>query len=218
MLTPTLRPIRGLLALALLIAGCAPLLPMGFPTQSPDAIPTIVAQTAAAAATQTAAALPTATFTPTITLTPTETPIPPTETPTPTPTFIFVLATDTATPTIESGGTVGSSTTYRCIVLAQTPPNGTTLAPNTDFDWMWRVENTGTRTWGDTEVDYRYLSGDRFHKKEIYDLPRDVYPGETIELIVDMIAPGETGTYTTTWSLRVGKKTFCPVTLTINVQ
>jgi hypothetical protein len=67
-------------------------------------------------------------------------------------------------------------------------------------------------------VDYNYLTGDKFHKVAAYDLGQTVKFGETIELIVDMTAPKNAGTYTTNWALQVGSEAFCTLSLTIVVR
>jgi len=46
----------------------------------------------------------------------------------------------------------------------------------------------------------------------------NVTVGESIDLGVDMQAPKNSGTYTTTWIMRAGSKTFCNMTLTIVVK
>jgi hypothetical protein len=46
----------------------------------------------------------------------------------------------------------------------------------------------------------------------------NVNVGESIDLGVDMQAPKDSGTYTTTWTMRAGSKTFCTMTLTIVVK
>jgi Ig-like domain-containing protein len=182
------------------------------PTLDPNAVVTYIAETAHAASTETARALPT--FTPTITFTST-----PRSTNTPEPTatatIIFILASPTSmVPTI-----VTSDKNYACQVLSVTPVNGTTFLSRTDFDAKWKVLNVGKRLWDKGAVDYLYLSGDKFHKVAGYDLPKAVKPGESLDLIVDMLAPKDSGSYTTNWIMQVnGANNFCPMSLTINVK
>jgi len=88
----------------------------------------------------------------------------------------------------------------------------------TDFDGNWKVKNIGKKNWDKNNVDYVYLSGDKFHKVAGYDLGQTVNVGTTTELIVDMIAPKNSGTYTTNWTLRVGTNNFCTMSLTIVVR
>ena len=67
-------------------------------------------------------------------------------------------------------------------------------------------------------MDYVYSSGDKFHVISGYDLAKHVPVGGTIDLIANMRAPKGMGTYHTTWTLRRGSRTFCPLTLTIVVR
>jgi hypothetical protein len=67
-------------------------------------------------------------------------------------------------------------------------------------------------------VDYIYSSGAKIHKVSGYDLDSNVRVGNTIEVGVDMQAPKDPGTYTTTWTMRAGNRTFCTMTLTIAVD
>jgi hypothetical protein len=203
-----------LTALALIMA-CAPsLVTPSVPTMDPGAVGTFIAQTVQVAATQTAAAIPTLTPTPTITPTVnTETPLP-----TATSTVIFILSTPTplVLPTSTSGGT--SSQNYSCQVTRVSPANGSTFDPRDDFDAIWTVRNNGQKNWDRNSVDYIYSSGDKIHKVSGYDLDENVRTGNSIDLGVDMQAPKNTGTYSTTWTMRAGSKTFCTLTLTIAVK
>jgi len=184
------------------------------PTIDPNAIGTYIVQTANAASTRTAAAMPTLTFTPTIT------PTQPTDTPEPTATntVVFVFSSPTAAVLPTSTAADISNRAYACQILSLTPANGTSFADRTEFDAVWKVRNIGQRNWNKDSVDYAYLSGDRIHKVEAYDLNITIRVGETTDLIVDMIAPKNSGTYTTNWTMRVGTENFCNMSLTIVVR
>ncbi|HSB01521.1 MAG TPA: NBR1-Ig-like domain-containing protein [Anaerolineales bacterium] len=203
-----------LTALALIMA-CVPSLTTGSaPTVDPGAINTLIVQTANAAATQTAVALPSATATQTIV--PTRNTATATPTATATVIFIFFSPTPLITSTFEASGS--RSDTYACQVTRVSPPNGTVFPPRQDFNAFWVVKNIGKRKWDRTSVDYAFASGDKIHKISSYDLTDNVASGNMLDLGVDMQAPKDPGTYTTTWTMRVGQKTFCPLNLTIEVQ
>ena len=214
--------ISWLLVLGIVLA-CVPSLATPLPPADPGAINTFIAQTVNAASSQTAAAMPTSTYTPTFTPTPRNTDTP---TPTSTATVIFILSTPTplVIPTftvVSSGGGGGgesSSQNYACQILSVSPANGTAFSPRADFDGVWRVKNIGQKAWDHTSVDYRYTSGDKIHKVAIYDLSANVPKNGTTDVIVDMVAPKNAGTYSTTWNLYVGSKSFCTMTLRIVVQ
>ena len=207
-------------ALVLVMACVVPnIAPPSVPTVNPGAVNTFIAQTVIAAGTRTAAAMPS--ITPTATLTPIQNT--PTSSPTITPTVIFVLSTPTplVIPTftgLPSSGGDSSSANYACRITKVTPANGTSFGPRDDFDAVWTVRNIGQKNWDRNTVDYIYSSGDQFHKISGYDLSKNVKIGESLDLGVDMQAPKNSGTYTTTWTMRAGDKTFCSMTLTIVVK
>ena len=211
MITRSHRMLTTLLVIVLLLA-CAPMAvatPPVPPTFDPFSLNTMIAQTAGAAATQTFVLQPT--LTPTVTVTKT-----PTETPTSTPTFVFVLFTPTVpslTPTLEI-----SSNPYACRLASQDPADKSVVGKGADFAALWRVINVGANAWDGNSVDYHYFSGAKLHKESVYDLPASVPTGGQIDIIVNMKAPKEADTYTTTWSLRAGKEEFCKLKLTIEVE
>ena len=223
MANPKVKYLIWFTALALIMA-CVPTLAVpSVPTTDPNAISTYIAQTANVASSRTAAAMPT--FTPTATFTPT-----PRNTDTPEPTatstviFRFFTPTSivpTSTQSSSGGGGSGGATsnkTYACEIISITPANGTSFGSRVEFDAKWKVKNNGKSDWDKNSVDYIYLSGDKFHKVAAYDLGKTVTPGEIADIVVDMQAPKNPGTYTTTWTLRVGSDTFCKMSLTIAVQ
>jgi hypothetical protein len=182
----------------------------------PAAVNTFIAQTVNAAASQTAASIPTITPSPTITPTVnTETPLP-----TATSTVVFVLSTPTrlVIPTFTNVGGGTSNEDFSCQVTRVTPANGSTFDPRADFDAVWTVRNNGQQNWDRNSVDFVYDSGDKLHKVSGYDLAENVRTGNSIDVGVDMRAPRNDGTYTTTWVLRVGNNEFCTLRLTIVVR
>jgi hypothetical protein len=198
----------------ILIMACVPTIaaPPAVSTTDPNAINTIIAQTANVAASQTAAALPT--FTPTA-LTPTPRN---TDTPEPTATATVLFLFYTSTPVVLPGTSVVSSKHYDCEVQSVTPANGSAFGSRASFDAAWKVKNIGTKDWDKNSVDYAYLSGDKFHKVAVYDLDTTMVSGEIRTLTVAMQAPKNSGTYTTNWTLRISAVNFCTMSLTIVVR
>ena len=213
-----------LLTAIVFVLACGPAIATPIPTADPNEINTIIALTANAALTQTSAARPTSTFTPT--LTPTRPS--PTASPTATSTVIFILSTPTmqVVPTFTfisntgggSSGSGSSSANYACQILSVSPPNGSSMDENTDFDANWSVKNIGQKAWDRNSVDFVYFSGAKINKVAGYDLNSNVNSGSTTTLGADMVAPRDTGTYSTTWTLRVGDNDFCKMSLTIVVK
>lgn len=203
----------------ILVMACAPTIATPFPTADPNAVNTFIAQTANVASSQTAAAQPTSTFTPS----PTPTRLTDTPSPTTTSTVIFILSTPTplVIPTftfISTGGGGSSTANYACQIISVSPANGTSMDEETDFDTTWRVKNIGQKNWDRNSVDFVYDSGAKIHKRPGYDLSANVKTGDTTDLGVDMVAPDDNGTYTTSWELRVGDTDFCKMSLTIVVK
>lgn len=194
--------------------GVAPIIP----TTDPNAIATFIVQTVNAAFTRTAAAVPTLTPTATFTPTPRFTNTPE---PTATSTIIFILSSPTARVTVIPATSTLAETSdqaFSCQVISVTPANGTSFAGRTDFDVTWRVRNNGQRNWNKDNVDLLYLDGTRMHKVELYDLQETIRRGEIVDLTVDMVAPKNSNTYATRWTLRAGNETFCTMSLTIVVK
>lgn len=210
---PRNNKIISLLTTILLMLACVPTLPTSsapIPTFDANAPLTAIVRTAGAAMTQTAQFAP-PTLTPTVT--PTRTAFP---TETITPTFIFVLPTSTVPPTQIPAGSSGLE--LECQVLSQDPPNNTIVSLHSTFTAKWIVANVGTKTWPSDNTDYRYFSGDKFHLQPIYDFEKSVVAGDSIELVVAMQAPNQTGTFTTSWRISIGNERFCSMNITIIVS
>lgn len=98
------------------------------------------------------------------------------------------------------------------------PANGTSFNPRDDFDAVWKVKNIGQKNWDRNSVDYFYSSGAKLHKVAGYDLSGNVSVGSTTDIIVDMTAPKDPGSYSTTWSVQASSKSFCNLSLRITVK
>jgi hypothetical protein len=85
-----------------------------------------------------------------------------------------------------------------------TVPDGTVLVPGASFVKAWRLRNSGTCTWTTGYQFYDTYSGSpgtRISAPQSINIPREVAPGETVDLSVDMNAPGEEGEYTSQWRM-----------------
>ncbi len=102
--------------------------------------------------------------------------------------------------------------------VSQTIPSGW-VNTRDDFDLTWTVKNTSNTTWDINSVDYKYVSGTQMHKYgNLYDLPQTVKPGETVKIVVDVLAPNQAGTYAVNWAIVQGKTTLCTLPATIYVK
>ncbi len=135
----------------------------------------------------TQAAMPTATAT----LTPTETPVPPTPTPT-------VTQTPVPTATKTKPPIPCNNITFKGDV---TVPDGTEFEAGASFTKTWLLQNTGTCTW---TKDYKlvFVSGNAMSGPASQKLNVEVKPGETLQISVNLVAPGESGTHTGYWMLQ----------------
>jgi hypothetical protein len=210
---------RGLviLALALMIAGCTtPTAVVVPPTQDIPAVRTESAQTVVAKLTIEAALNPTATAA-------VEEPQPVVVTATPAPatataaepvvaataTLALPQATATLAPTaaatLSGGGVMYATATRRAgpdqaQLLEQRPTDGTKFNAGEVFDVAWTFKNIGTSTWN-INYDYRFDRGAGMSASDLYALPREVKPGETITLYADYVAPATAGRYVDYWEL-----------------
>jgi len=166
---------------------------------------------------------PSPTLSPTITNTPTPTNtlIPPlTQAPTSTPTNTFT-PTPTATyyypgpgpiPWPTSGPGPGpippgpGSCNKADLVRDITIPDGVVMPPDKSFVKIWRIKNLGNCTWT-TKYAFVFYRGDRLKGDSDY-LPRQVRPGQSIDIEVKMRTPEQEGTYKGDWLLDSGYETF----------
>lgn len=74
-------------------------------------------------------------------------------------------------------------------------PDGTSFAPGTLFRKTWRIKNSGTCAWNTPDVSLVFESGERMNAPASVALPTVVYPGQTVDISVDMTAPSAAGHY-----------------------
>ncbi len=79
-------------------------------------------------------------------------------------------------------------------------PDGTVLGPSTDFTKIWRIKNIGTCVWG-SRYAVEFVSGDRMEASRNVPIGQTVYPGDTVDIEVDMVAPNKSGRYQGEWIL-----------------
>lgn len=174
------------LLFALLLSACS-----AIGTGQQNAAETAAAQTVAAAQTGTVVAEVNMEATQ---LSQTETALAmPTNTPEPSPT-----PTLTATPTEEIGDPLCN---FGGFVEDVTVEDRSVLDPDTPFEKVWRLENLGECTW---TTDYRvvFVSGYQMEAPTSTNLAANVAPGETVDISLNMVSPGQPGVYTGYWELQ----------------
>lgn len=156
---------------------------------------------------------------------------------TPEPTFEpLIIITDTPLPTstntpVRSGGGSGSSggsgnssgssgSAYSCAIVAEKPYDGATFKPGDSFDKSWTIKNTGTVTW-EANWEFEYKSGDDISPTGDFLIGKQVRPGDTITLVIDVDVPAvaykDSGKiFVMTWSLNNGSH-FCTPYVAITV-
>jgi len=82
-----------------------------------------------------------------------------------------------------------------------TIPDGTVLGRGAYFTKVWRIQNIGTCTWT-PYFSVVFISGDRLDASSINPISNYVYPGNYIDLAVNMTAPTRDGHYEGFWELR----------------
>lgn len=198
----TIVQIVFIVNLLLLFSACTalPSQPTSAPTPDLDLVRTEAAQTVVAKITFAAALNPSATST----AMPANTSTPTVQATASSATVLPTLA-PTATRRVSSGGAVYPTITKtpytdQAQLVSQNPADYVVLSPNQDFDARWTIKNVGQRTWN-TQFYYAYVSGEKGSAGTFYYIPHAVPVGGEVELIVDMVAPSQPGTYTTNWRL-----------------
>lgn len=138
-----------------------------------------------------------------------------TNTPTPNPTTINQIPTDVPTVTVtqipatptQPAPTVIPATPTRIPPTATpipcyqvkfvqdiTIPDGTKIVAGNSFTKTWRIRNSGSCTW-DTRFDIAFVDGTQMTSGRVWDLTKEVKPGETVDISIDMTAPSTVGSY-----------------------
>jgi hypothetical protein len=153
--------------------------PTNIPTPDLNPLRTEVAATVLAQVPQLCALTPTATLIPPATAT---------QAPTQTPTVTNTPATGTP------------EANDKAMWVSQTVQDDTAFTPGQTFTMTWRIQNEGTSTWTTNYV-LRHYSGELFGAPKEIKIDKEVKPGETLDITIDMKAPNAPGDYRTDWVL-----------------
>ena len=80
-------------------------------------------------------------------------------------------------------------------------PDGAVVGRGSNFTKIWRIRNVGTCTWT-TSYAIVYVSGEKFGSSNSVPLAVQVAPGQTVDLAMNLTAPGADGRYRGNWKLR----------------
>lgn len=155
----------------------------------PNAILTVAAQTVEAQLTLNALLTPPASNTPAMT-----------DTPAPTPTNTPVPVTASPTPVCDLAQFVSDVSI----------PDGTSFLANTPFTKTWRLRNIGTCNWT-SAYQLIFDNGDLMGGPNVQPLTGIVGPGQTVDISVNLTAPGTPGNYRGYWRLRNAAGVLIPV-------
>jgi len=124
----------------------------------------------------------------------------------PTSTLVFVTPS-LAIATTRAPAATAPPPTQSCDVAQFvddiTIPDGTVLKPDETFTKTWRLKNTGTCTWTTSYV-IVFSNGDSLGGPATQSLTGNVNPGQSVDISVNLKAPGTPGSYRGHWKLRNG--------------
>ncbi|HEU0296915.1 MAG TPA: NBR1-Ig-like domain-containing protein, partial [Anaerolineales bacterium] len=133
--------------------------------------------------------------------------------------------TPTATP-FSTPPVISPSVCDKAAFVADvTVADGTVFSPGAAFTKTWRIKNVGSCTWTKA-YNLVFYSGDQMGAPTVVSFPWSVAPGQTVDLIVNMVAPVTGGKYRGFWILRnpagalfgIGKSANSPFWVEINVS
>ena len=99
-----------------------------------------------------------------------------------------------------------------CVLVSQSPTDGTIVAPGASFDMTWTLQNVGSTIWDENTTDVNFIAaagGTRLSSTDLLDLTQSVSPGSTYSVVVPMSAPSSSGQYGETWSINESSTNFC---------
>lgn len=188
-----------LLILCFVLTACRGAATPAAPTEDPNVVRTSAASTALARLTEIALLTPEPTPTPEPTNTPAPTSTATAEPTAPTPEF---TATGTTAP---AGTTTGDKAEF---VADMTIADGTEIPPGASFTKTWRLKNVGTTTWLASHYELVHISDDLIEGPDAVRFPKNVAPGESVDLSVELKAPTTAGTHVSYWKLKNDRSQF----------
>jgi len=107
--------------------------------------------------------------------------------------------TPTPTPLVPPPPTIAPAGCDRATFVTDVNiPDGTIFTPGAAFSKTWRLKNSGSCTWT-KEYKITYYSGEVMNAQTAVNMPYYVYPNGTVDITVNMVAPGAPGNYRGYW-------------------
>jgi hypothetical protein len=88
-----------------------------------------------------------------------------------------------------------------------TIPDDSAMLPGQSFTKTWKIQNIGVCTWSKA-YSARFFYGAQMNAPEQVPLVKEVPPGESVEIEIDMVAPSTPGSYQGNWKLANSKGQF----------
>jgi hypothetical protein len=107
-----------------------------------------------------------------------------------------------STATLTNTPSYSDSCYYDSVVTDENIPDGTEIYTGESFEKTWEFYNSGTCSWNE-DFSLVFIKGRRMGGTTVY-LGDYVYPGEYIEVTVDLTAPSSEGEYVGYWQLLDG--------------
>ena len=114
------------------------------------------------------------------------------------PPVVFPTVPAAVVPT--AAPSAGKCTYAMSYVADVTIPDGQQINGGSAFTKTWRIKNTGTCNWT-TDFTISFVSGSQMNGTT-RKIPRNVYPGDTVDLSVELTAPTAPGTYRGYWQIK----------------
>ncbi len=113
------------------------------------------------------------------------------------------VATNTQPPvnTLPPAPTATSSCDGAQFISDVTVPDNTVIGADDSFTKTWRLKNTGTCSWTPSYA-VVFTGGNSMSGPSVQALTGNVNPGQTVDVSVDLQAPGTDGTFTGNWGIR----------------
>jgi hypothetical protein len=87
---------------------------------------------------------------------------------------------------------------YACDIINARPYDNTEIGHGQEFDIKWTILNTGSKTWPAGTL-VKYFSGPKMASVTQVDIPMELKPKGSYEIILDATAPEKRGFQVMTW-------------------
>jgi uncharacterized protein YraI len=101
---------------------------------------------------------------------------------------------------------------FGCVLVSQSPADGTVFSAGESFDMVWQIQNTSSTTWSASDATLQFLAASddvRLSTDNEVPLTADVPYGGSYQASVSMTAPAGAGQYSETWGIVQGGNTLC---------